>query len=361
MRWRPPGYLESFVYNRAGKTLATPNVPPEQFGKALEIVGDWRAAHAYPLHAIMMGLRTRAYRYDKDALVVQRSKRLASIIPKLNRMRLTQIQDIGGCRAVVRTLKQLTAIHGEYVRAAGKQDKRRPYMEGAPDDYIANPKPDGYRSIHYVYRYRSEQENYQCFNDLKVEIQLRTRAQHSWATALEIVDMFTGERLKTDLLHNKADPRWKRFFALMSTVIAKKEGCPPVPDTPIDEDALALELRTVSDDLDAVSKLEGYGAAVMHIGLEESAKGGAYLIILDKMERQLEVKRYEGKALAKLEADYLKTEQEHLNDPGFMVVQVTAKSIDDFQRAYPNYDLDTSAFVETLRKALEPTYKNSPY
>src|SRR5260370_40020626 len=102
MKWIVPTHADRAVYNKAGKALITPGISPEQFEAASDIVGNWRASHRYPLHAITMSLRARVRRFDKGALVVQRSKRLASIMPKLQRMRLTQIQDIGGCRAVVK-------------------------------------------------------------------------------------------------------------------------------------------------------------------------------------------------------------------------------------------------------------------
>ncbi|MBU6438396.1 MAG: hypothetical protein KGQ77_12790, partial [Betaproteobacteria bacterium] len=62
-----------------------------------------------------------------------------------------------------------------------------------------------------------------AFNNQKIEVQLRTRLQHAWATAVEIVDAFTGQALKSGLKLNSGDPKWRRFFALMSSVIAIRE------------------------------------------------------------------------------------------------------------------------------------------
>jgi hypothetical protein len=352
MRWPTPAYADRTVYNKAGKSIVNGEGPLREFEEALEIIGNWRASHQYPLHAIAMGLRVRARRFDKDALIVQRSKRLASILPKLLRMRLTQIQDIGGCRAVMNNLSRLEAVHKAYMKLAAKTDKRRPYLDGDPDDYIASPKRDGYRGIHYVYRYRSEQKEFECFNEMKIEIQLRTRAQHSWATALEIVDMFTGQKLKSDIEANQADPDWKRFFALTSSVIAVKEGCPPVPETPAEYPALLLELAQVTQRLDAVTKLEDYGRAVFHMGQAPIRKGGEYLVTLNSVDRVLQIKLYEGKTVRQIDDDYLAKERAFLNRPNMQVLQVKAKSLEDFRRGYPNYALDTSAFVKTLKDAL---------
>src|SRR4051812_46820847 len=70
-----------------------------------DLVNNWRAAHSFPLNTIQTNLRYRARKVDANRMVVtQRLKRLASIRSKLERrpsMRLSQMQDIGGCRAVV--------------------------------------------------------------------------------------------------------------------------------------------------------------------------------------------------------------------------------------------------------------------
>ena len=60
--------------------------------------------HAFPLNTITMDLRQKVKRVRPGANVVQRLKRARSMLAKLQKeasMRLTQMQDIGGCRAVV--------------------------------------------------------------------------------------------------------------------------------------------------------------------------------------------------------------------------------------------------------------------
>jgi len=56
-----------------------------------------------------MTLIKRAKKIDKQAIIAQRLKRLPSIDAKLRQhaswMKLTQMQDIGGCRAIVRSVQ----------------------------------------------------------------------------------------------------------------------------------------------------------------------------------------------------------------------------------------------------------------
>ena len=47
-------------------------------------------------------------------------------------------------------------------------------------DYIKNPKPSGYRSLHLIVRVPIFLQNEKCF--MKVEVQLRTIAMYFWAS-----------------------------------------------------------------------------------------------------------------------------------------------------------------------------------
>ncbi len=347
-KWTRPLHVERTIYNQAGRLLIRATASEAEKQRAMETLSNWRAAHRYPLHSIMMGLRQRARSVDANALVVQRLKRLPSIIPKLQRgLNLTQIQDIGGCRGVIRDITRLEALRGKYLGRESAWLHGKSYLNAEPKNYINEPKSDGYRSIHYVFRYVAEVPKYECFNDMKVEVQIRTRAQHSWATAVEIVDFFTGERLKTDIERNEATPQWKRFFQLMSAVVAHEEGCPPVPGTPTALNELLGELKELCTSFHIVNKLEGYGTTVTRITTRENApKGGPFLVVLNVDKRTLRITPYNE------EADYLKKEQEYLSNPLVQVLQADATSLAQLKKAYPNYELDTKEFVERVKRAL---------
>jgi Region found in RelA / SpoT proteins len=85
------------------------------------------------------------------------------------------------------------------------------------DDYIARPKPDGYRSHHLMFNFR-DRRNAGIHDGRRIEVQLRTRLQHSWATAVEAVGLFRGE----DLKGNQGNPKWLRLFTLMSAEFAER-------------------------------------------------------------------------------------------------------------------------------------------
>ena len=103
---------------------------------------------------------------------------------------------------------------------------------------ISNPKADGYRSFHLVSKYRSNLPDKQVYDGLRIEIQIRSQLQHAWATAVETISTFTDQALKSGL----GDDRWKRFFALMGSLMALREGCPIVPNTPTEKKELIKEI-----------------------------------------------------------------------------------------------------------------------
>src|SRR5258708_20672088 len=231
MAWTKPLYDRTRI-NKAGQALLK-NGLSEENGE-LAIVNNWRSAHAYPLQCIKMNLLKRAKGIDTSAIVAQRLKRLSSILAKLERepqIKLSQMQDLGGCRAVVSTIKEVDRLLRVFRRAKTKNPIGR-HEQAKINDYIECPKPDGYRSIHLVYKYRSLSKKHNIFNDQKIEIQIRSKLQHAWATSVEIVDAFTGQALKSGLKLNSGDPEWRRFFVLMACEMALREKRPLVAGCP---------------------------------------------------------------------------------------------------------------------------------
>src|SRR5690606_31823478 len=112
-----------------------------------------------------------------------RPKRMASIRRKLatTTLHLDQIQDIAGCRAV------LDNIEGAHKLVASIREQF-PHHIRREFPYIEKPKKDGYRSHHFALDFTP---NGKC-DGRRVELQIRTRLQHSWATAVEAVGLFLG-------------------------------------------------------------------------------------------------------------------------------------------------------------------------
>lgn len=79
------------------------NFDEEELTAAVGIVADYRSGFQDPLKKVTVGLRQFVERESNEVTVGQRLKRNPQILNKLGRfgsMRLTQMEDIAGCRAI---------------------------------------------------------------------------------------------------------------------------------------------------------------------------------------------------------------------------------------------------------------------
>jgi len=182
-------YSKNQITN-AGKILLT-SKSQDEIDQAIKLINDWRASHMYPLNIMKTSLvKLLNQNSIVPVLISQRLKRLVSIIYKLDlnpQMGLGGMQDIGGYRAVLKDKKDLMKLHS--LLQTNKSHKLIKI-----NDYVSDPKPSGYRSIHYIYEYFSTTEK---FNGLRIELQIRTKLQHNWATAVETAGIITKTSLKS--------------------------------------------------------------------------------------------------------------------------------------------------------------------
>lgn len=353
MIFTTPQYSREKV-NAAAKDLIafSLDVSPTSWSKyhaysaALPIINNWRSSHSYPLNTFAVTLRAYARKVDNAPLIAQRIKRLSSIEAKLKRfprMKLSQMQDIGGCRSVVSTVQGVRALVNLY---GASNIKHEP---ASYDDYIENPPPSGYRGVHLVYRYVSDKKK-KTYNGLKIEIQLRSQYQHAWATAVETVGTFVHQALKS----SAGEPEWLRFFSLMGTAIANRERTARVPDTPANRAELVAELKHYADKLNVATRMQAFGMALRTLTSEQSELELAhyYLLVLDPSANQLMVSGFDSNQLEVASQRYLEAEKEIAENPGRDAVLVSVDSLNALQRAYPNYFADTRMFVQLLNQAL---------
>jgi hypothetical protein len=190
----------------------------EKFGaakivKASDAVAWWRTLHGGPLSSVTANLR---YHVGKEGgklggqiEVAQRLKRHDTMVDKLSRepaMKLTQMQDIGGVRAV------LPSLHHVYALA---RRLRKSWTVIKVRDYIAEPKTSGYRALHLIVR-RS---------GYPVEVQLRTVRQHAWANLVEE----DGRDMGVGLKFGSGEAEIHAYYAAVSEALAliDRGECPP--------------------------------------------------------------------------------------------------------------------------------------
>ena len=353
MVWTKPKGHSKFKVDWAGDILINEISSHEEIEKALEILDNWRAIHRYPMHIFKKRLKSVSERIDKGALAVQRLKRLPSILKKLKRkyygnvstMKLSQMQDIAGCRVVMSNVELARKLHKEgYIRGDLKHKKVN------EKDYITTPKNDGYRSIHLIYRYKSDKEGKKDYNGLLVEIQIRSKLQHLWATAIETADFFTGQAIKS----NEGQKEWMEFFKLVSSAFAIMESTPLVPNTPSEEKELYAQIKKKEEELNVIKIMNGWTQAVQVFEKASKKKPNLkfFLLELDILGEKLNITGYREGQEEKAILDYAKAEKRNQGKKEYDVVLVGVDASNDLRKDYPNYFADTKEFLENLKKIL---------
>jgi putative GTP pyrophosphokinase len=213
---------------------------------AIDQLGDRLRVQVTETDLRLLDQYRRTFRADYDhVLAVLRSeigievsgrpaKSTAAIVDKLNRssMRLSQMQDVAGCRTVV-------------VDAA-EQNRLISMIEGKFPCVVSDRRlqpSHGYRAVHVVARPQR----------LPIEIQVRTRLQHLWAEISEkLADQF-GIEVK----YGGGHPSVRRLLDVASGLVAQTERLEGM--TEVADEVTALRQQThdiLSEMLDLARTLE---------------------------------------------------------------------------------------------------------
>jgi hypothetical protein len=348
-----PEYSKGEV-NRAGEVLITNGVGIYERNDALKVINNWRYSHIYPMQKIKATLDRRARKIDPSVVTAQRLKRLPSIESKLQILgnsKLARMQDIGGCRAILETVDEVNELRAVYEEADAKSPAGRPKLKRVTDYVLDEPRETGYRSVHLLFDYQSTNESRKIYSGLQVEIQLRTRLQHTWATAVETASTFLGEKLKSGI----GDRNWLRFFALASSFFALKESCPLVPNTPTQKRQLLSELRKYWKMLNVDAFL---GSCVITADVSSREfnktvkKNDRIFLKLNAKTRELGIKVFPIAELNSAAEEIALAEMESIANPEIDAVLVEVDSLMKLKIAYPNYYADTTEFVEIIGKEM---------
>lgn len=195
----------------AGEPIAA-----ETLQAASDTVDAYRAQLTLPTSKVATGLRSMCNTLRLEAEVSQRIKRKVTIVDKLTReagLDLSRMQDIGGCRVVLQSQRDLRSLQSR-IRTRWDASIHR------ESDYIKEPRESGYRALHVVVR----RDGY------LVEIQLRDPIMHSWAETVEAVSALTRTNYKQD-----GDSIVQRFMKLESVIAQDLEAGVSHPPELLDE------------------------------------------------------------------------------------------------------------------------------
>ena len=203
--------------DKAGEIIMSAKSSKE-YDDAMQKINEWRTLHLEALDALQNEILPLLKQSNiAISLTSRRLKRITSILYKLDinpEMRLGGMQDIGGFRIVV---NDIDALHS--VKKILTEQVPRSFDLIKIMDYVQTPKESGYRSIHFIYKYKSADSN---TDGAKIELQVRTRLQHSWAMAVETAGLITRTPLKSSM----GSDEWLDFFKIVSSLFAIKEKQP---------------------------------------------------------------------------------------------------------------------------------------
>jgi len=330
---------------RAGDMLSTKALLSEEYNDGLEKLSNWRASHVYPLQIIQQLLKKRAKKIDRLSLVAQRLKRTPSIINKLKlypSMKLHRLQDVGGCRAILTSIDRVYKLRDNIIQNFSTHSLVK------ENDYISEMKDSGYRGIHLIYRFHSK-SNIE-FNNHLIEIQLRTKLQHSWATSVEILGTYYKEALKS----SQGSQEVLDFFKKISLLFSYSEN------NKLDLNSKSMNTLKISilediEQLDLITKLRAFSVTTNSIA-QGDKKDGYTLLILDTNEMVVKIQYFKKNEMEMAIHEYLKLERESGNMNSDNIVLVSTQSIHNLKKTYPNYFADSKVFIENLEELLDKEF-----
>lgn len=331
--------------DKTGKLLLSSKSQDEVNG-AIEKLNDWRSLHLVPLDILQQRIEEfLALNHVHPFLISRRLKRLTSIQYKLDLnpdMGLGGMQDIGGLRVVVDTVEELLRLQA-LLRSIPIDgfECRRMY------DYVNEPKESGYRSIHFAYIFRCDNPDY---NGLRIELQIRTRLQHLWATAVETAGLYT----KTSLKSSQGENEWLEFFQVVSSLFCFKEKLP------VARNLRSFEMRELMVRCYRMNKANNYTDILRALNVsvhntesnEDQYNSVYYLIYINFENKKVRVTSFSKEEEGIASSVYSNLEGS-LQDGKNAAVLVSVNKVKELRNAYPSYFLDTKEFTNNVDKICE--------
>ena len=298
--------------------------------------------------------------FSEQYLIASRNKRIETIISKLCRpekTKLERIHDIAGTRIIFENITSLESYINILENTELVNFKEKINKDKDQYNYIKRPKPDGYRSIHKVFYYSSDipycTSNKKNFNlkNKKIELQLRTKLQHIWATTIEIYDIISKSNIKTGT-HNKLETKEGLFFKKCSLIFEGIENN--------DEEKIKINIYEIfkNKDLKEIyNKLKGI-KNIKNIKLPKTLENDEVFILItypsEGKTTFFTTAKYEDKEIEKqdtflINASYRRLEEKNTKGK-YILLLLTLRDIRKLEEVYPNYFLNTNEFTNILKE-----------
>ena len=353
----------------------------EEYRKQILILDSWRHQHEEPAQIFFNKLVGIINKYP-DAMATYRLKRKESILKKLYRsngnFELGAIDDIAGCRAIVNSVSEVYEVYNEILnlKEAGEIDIKK------TKDYIENPEKSGYRSLHIIIKQTLKQEDID--RQYRIELQIRTKLQHYWSTAVEAMSEIDNVEYKDPTLVSEGNTRIQSCLQFFK-VISKLFACCENNDDELKEE-LVNSVRTNDNFKEIIKDLKAARNSVTINMQKNIAKSGEglYLLELSRETQELTIHSYTMDCVEKAITNYNSKENSSISNEANKIkydteidsgsvnkdltvekpdaqtsyitsinrVLIYAKNEDQLGDTYPNYSYNIEKFIEKVEELI---------
>lgn len=356
----------------------------EEYGKQILILDSWRHQHEEPAQIFFKKLVGIINKYP-DAMATYRLKRKESILKKLYRsngnFELGAMDDIAGCRVIVNSISEVYEVYNEILNL--KKTKEIDIKK--TKDYIKNPEKSGYRSLHIIIKQTLKQENID--RQYRIELQIRTKLQHHWSTAVEAMSEIDNVEYKDPTLISKGNIRIQsclQFFKVISELFDCCENNDDACSKSNEE--LVNSVRTNDNFKEIIEDLKAARNSVTINMQKNSAQGGEglYLLELSRETQELTIHSYTMDCVEKAITNYNSKENGSISNEANKIqydteidsgsvnknmtvekpdaqtsyitsinrVLIYAKNKDQLGDTYPNYSYNIEKFIEKVEELI---------
>jgi ppGpp synthetase/RelA/SpoT-type nucleotidyltranferase len=300
-----------------------------KFLEAESVFDEYRKSHLQPLSQTTLELQNWLAEYGTSYYIAQRLKRKPQIVRKLNRLsvRLTQLQDIGGCRIIVEKNSDVDKLLKYLKEKVSNQDN---WQIDRITDYREKGRDDtGYRSVHLILK-RS---------GFKLELQIRSRIQHYWAESIERTSVIYGYHLK----EKEGDGSVIQYFKNLSDAFFDIEaGGEPSPQHKLEIDRLKVVCEEIIEKSDRNKVFDSYinEDVIRTLSEKETSNKSAinnWIIVFDWNTGAFVtwdvVSRNPDDAFEK----YVQNERDYPADQGYEVVMIGSSEVSTVRRTHSHY------------------------
>lgn len=295
---------------------------------------NWRNSFSASLDYYHLRLKDKI-EPDGILAIAKRMKRIESIRLKLKRfstMRLSTLQDIAGLRVI---LKNKDNLEKAFINIRNSESIHKLKKL---DDYHHRPKDDGYRGIHIVYQTPSSR---------MVEIQFRTELEHILATAVEVYGTLKKVSFKT----GKGEKEWREFFKVLSSFFSIIESQSPLKEHErFSKKQILSKLKKYIKQLKAIERLNAATNSIeIIVNKRHKGRTGKYALLeLDYEKQTTRIDIFTKAELSKAIEEYTRKELSLKEGSSKNIVLVNIESVEEIQKTYPNYFLDTKNLLKIL-------------